>query len=140
MVCDNLYYLNQFLEKEDNPKKLVTVNVPWYARHPMQDVLQMQGLSKISISHWGAGKKCFRSAEAPLNAVMAMPVDDYAWTYDWVNCGNCLKFNVGNELDPIYTFLNVAPLYDIYVNGVENCRKYYLPNYNNHLEKLINSL
>jgi hypothetical protein len=140
MVCDNLFYLNGFLQHETNPKKWVTVNVPHFARHPMNEIFGVQGLAKISISHWGAGKKCFRSAEAPLNAVMCMPKDNYAWTHEWKHDKNCVLFDNKEPMLMIAAAAMSNDLYDIYVNGVETCRKYYLPNYINHLEKLINGI
>lgn len=139
MVCDNLYYLNGFLQHEENPKKWVTTNVPHFNRHPMNEVLGVNGMAKISISHWGAGKKCFRNCEASLNAVMALPFDNYAWTFDWVHGGNCIKFYLENTVEQLVNH-GCADLYEVYKNGVETCRKYYLPNYCRHLEKLINEL
>lgn len=139
MVCDNLYYLDGFLKHESNPKKWLTLNVPHFSRHPMQEVLQVQGLSKISISHFGAGKKCFRSAESPLNSVMAMPFEDYAWSFEWVSMVNCIRFGINkDEIGKLNSLTDRYYLYEIYVNGVETCRKYYLPNYLAHIEKIIN--
>jgi hypothetical protein len=140
MVCDNLYYLNGFLQHEGNPKKWVTINVPHFARHPMNEIFGVQGLAKISVSHWGAGKKCFRSSESPLNSVMAMPFDDYAWSFEWNHGWNCLMFHTGQEIEHLVDDIQRKNLYDIYVNGVENCRRYYLPNYIKHLENLINGI
>ena len=58
-VCDNLYYLNPFLQEESNPRKFVTVNVPHYARQPIENILAINGLSKLSVSMRGSGRKCF---------------------------------------------------------------------------------
>jgi hypothetical protein len=140
MVCDNLYYLNKFMEHETNPKKWGAFHIPWFSRHPMPDLLQVQGLSKLSISMGGAGLKCFRSAESPLNSIMCLPNDDYSWTYEWEHGENCLRFSEENAVEEIANFLNRDDLYRIYVHGVANARQYYLPNYINHLEKLINGL
>lgn len=140
MVCDNLLYLSKFIEQESNPKKWASINIPHYQRYAMEDVLNMQSLSKISISHWGAGKKCFRSAESPLNSIMALPYDDYAWTYEWESGINCLKFHLWSTIFEIESYLrSPGDLYGIYREGVETCRNYYMPNYCNHLEKLINN-
>lgn len=136
MVCDNLYYLNGFLEHELNPKKWVTVNTPHYHRHPMQDILGINSLAKISLSHFGAGMKCFRSSESPINSLMAMPKNDLAWTFDW-NETNCLQVPIGVEVPHINAALQKGELYERYVNGVENCKNYFLPKYINHLEKTI---
>jgi hypothetical protein len=137
MVCDNLYYLNGFLEHEPNKNKWVTVNTPHYHRHPMQDILGVNGLSKISLSHFGAGMKCFRTSEASLNSLMAMPINNLAWSFDW-NDSNCILFQIGVEVPTLNIELHKENLYERYVNCVENCKNYYLPNYISHLEKIIN--
>lgn len=140
MVCDNLFYLQKFIQHEENEKKWATINIPWYARHNMADILNVQAMAKISVSMPGAGKKCFRHSESPLNSVMAMVHDKMAWSFPWVDGENCLSLVLEKEIPLLEYHLDQTSLYDIYVNGVENCRKYYLPNYLNHLEKLINGL
>jgi hypothetical protein len=141
MVCDNLFYIQKFLEQEENPKKWLSVNISHYVRHPMPDILNIQGLSKVSISMPGAGRKCFRHSESPLNSVMAMANEGFAWSFDWADGYNCIMFDIGDEIKLINRWLENRPkdLYEIYRNGVDNVRRYYLPNYANHLEKLINN-
>lgn len=140
MVCDNLYYLNKFVEHESNPNKWVSAHIPWFSRHPMPDILQVQGLAKLSISMGGAGVKCFRNSESCLNAIMCLPNDNYAWTHDWVHGENCLRFDKENIVAQISGFLCREDLYSIYVKGVDTARKYFLPNYLLKIEKTINEI
>jgi len=70
VVCDNISNIVPFIQKEDNPKKWVTANTPWYARHDMNIITSVNTLSKISISIAGAGRHCFRHSESPMASVM----------------------------------------------------------------------
>ena len=140
IVCDNVAFVNAFISKETHHKKWVTANVPWYARYEMSTILGLSGISKISCSWAGAGRKCFRHTESSVNSVMAMWDDGLEWSFDWVNNVNCIKCEEGKEIEAIAEALGNPYLYEIYLAGVEQCRRYYLPNYIEHLEKIINSL
>jgi hypothetical protein len=139
-VCDNIYYLNYFLQHESHPKKWFTANIPHYARVPMEEILKVNGISKISISPAGAGRGCFRHAESPINSVMLMWNDWIAWPYEWKEGENCLKCYEGFEIQAIIKALNQPDkLYEIYLSGVETCKKYYWENYiNDYILPLIN--
>lgn len=136
-ICDNLFYLEYFLKEERSTNKWVTVNIPHYARQPIENVLAINMLSKLSVSHNGSGRKCFRSAESPANSVMVTEENDLAWAFDWVDGENCIKFNTGDEIKAIEQALANPNLYDIYVNGVENANKYNHVNYIPYLKKII---
>ena len=131
-VCDNLYYLNAFLEHEKNPKKWFTANVPHYSRLPIKQIINVTGNAKISLSPAGAGRKCFRHMEASMNSTMLMWEDEIAWTYEWEHNANCLISKEGEEIETIQQALNNPDLYEIYLAGVENCRKYELNTYINN--------
>jgi len=134
-VCDNLYYLNPFLQEESNPRKFVTVNVPHYARQPIENILAVNGLSKLSVSMRGSGRKCFRHAESPSNSVMVTEANDLAWQFDWVDGVNCIKFfDIFHDINKA---LENPSLYDIYVEGVNNANKYHYTNYFQHINKII---
>lgn len=136
-VCDNLHHLHKFLEEEKG-NKWVTVNIPHYARLPMDGILSVNGLSKISISPDGAGLKCFRHSESPLNSIMAMPKNYLAWSYGWTDMLNCIEYKDGIAIETIQDYLQKDYLYQIYVAGVENAKNYYLPNYiKNYIEPII---
>ena len=138
-VCDNVLNAPLFLEKEDNPKKVLTANVPWYARHSMEIITKINELSKISISVGGCGRHCFRHSESPMASVMYMWEDGIKYSYPWINGVNCIKSEPGKELETIMAALNNHNLYDIYVQGVNNCQNYVLKNYvQNYLEPIIN--
>lgn len=150
-VCDSFYNINSFIENEKGHRKWITINTPHYVRFPMEDssqpnnlgiVLQINGLSKLSVCLWGAGRKCFRTTgESPLNSVMILPEDNFAYTFEWVDGVNCIKIqNVKNPFPEIEAATHRTDLYEIYKNGVATCEKYYLPNYVTHIEKIINSV
>jgi hypothetical protein len=139
-VCDNLMYLPQFLQNESG-KKMVTANIPHYCRIPIEGILGVNGMSKISAALPGAGRKTFRgTGESPVNSVVMMMEDNLAYSYEWKNNFNCLKFKeFGEELDTMEEALNNPNLYDIYVNCVKNCENYLINNYKTkYIERIIN--
>lgn len=137
-VCDNVYYIDKFLQEEKG-EKWVTLWIPHYERVDVNDLLKINGISKLSLSWPGAGFKCFRTAEAPVNSVMVMWENNYAFSYDW-NETNCILVQPGKELEGIDKALNNPLLYEIYLAGIKNCNKYRIDNYiNNYLLTLINN-
>jgi hypothetical protein len=140
-VIDNFYHFEQGLKDYAESKKVwATVCVPHFARIPMEQVLYINGLSKLSVSLPGAGVKCFRSAEAPINSIMVMQKDNLAWSYPWDET-NSMQVPIGNTMDDIRG-LNGSPeipvieaalkrtdLHDIYRKGIENLENYRLDNY-----------
>lgn len=136
-VCDNIYYVGQFLRQETCPNKWVTLNVPHFARHDLGEILGINGLSKLSISEPGAGVKCFRHSESPVNSIMAMPYDNMLWTYPWEHGVNCIKYRRGFEVQDLDEALARPDLYEIYLRGIETVRKYQWDNYKIHIENTI---
>lgn len=135
--CDNLYYINQYLN-EERGEKWITLWIPHWARIEIQGILQINNLSKLSLSWAGAGFKCFRSAEAPLNSIMVMHENKFAWSFPWNNT-NCIFVEQGKEIEGIENALQRTDLYEIYKAGVENSKNYMLPKYIEHLTQLINN-
>ena len=129
-----------------------TIQVPHYARIPMEEVLKVNGKSKLSVSLPGAGIKCFRSSESPINSCMVMRDDPLCWSYAWFINQNCIKIPFDYDFDvirgakdqwrgieTIEEALQNENLYDIYVEGVRTLEKYRLPNYiSNYIEPTIN--
>ncbi len=140
-VLDNVHYLAGFLQYESNPKKWMTVNIPWYCRYPMEDFIKINGMAKISVSIAGAGRSCFRHAESPVNAVMLMWDDKTAWHQkDWIHGVNCIKCKQGEEIETILEWLNKPDeLYDVYMNGVVTVDRFRFENYVPYLENIINN-
>lgn len=136
IVCDNFYNISGFLQNESNPHKWVTINTPHYARFQIENILNINGLSKLSVCMFGAGRKCFRHTESPSNSVMILPYDTMAWTFAWKSGVNCIRLD-GINSTRILDATKRSDLYEIYKAGVETCRKYYLPNYVRHLENII---
>jgi hypothetical protein len=138
-VCDNIYYLNGFLQNESG-EKWVSLWIPHYHRIDIKELLFYNGLSKLSLSWPGAGFKCFRSSESPINSTMVMWQNNYAWSYDW-NKTNCILVEPQKELEGIDKALQREDLYDVYVAGVENCKKYKINEYiKNYIEPKISQL
>lgn len=141
VVCDNISNIVPFIQKEDNPNKWVTANVPYYARHDMNIITSVNTLSKISISISGAGRHCFRHSESPMASIMYMWGSGIKYSYEWINGVNCIMSEQGKEIETIIEALKNPNLYDIYVKGVENCRNYSVDNYRkNYIEPIINKL
>lgn len=136
-VCDNMYYINHYLQ-EEHGEKWITLWIPHYARVEIQSLLQINNLSKLSLSWAGAGFKCFRTAEAPVNSIMVMHKNNFAWSFGWDE-SNCILVEPKKEIEGIEQALKRKDLYQVYKAGVENAKKYMLPNYTNHLSDLINN-
>lgn len=137
--CDNVYYINQYL-KEEQGEKWITLWIPHWARIEIDKLMPVNNISKLSLSWEGAGFKCFRHSEAPVNSVMVMHKNDFAWAYGW-DKSNCILVEHGKEIEGIEAALNNPNLYNIYLRGVENCDKYRIENYiKNYIEPLINSI
>ena len=140
-LCDNVGALNAFLVAEQNPRKWFAANIPHYARLPIQTINTINGNAKISISMPGAGIVCFRHCEAPMNAVMLMKNDGMAFPFEWIDGKNCIMFpDFGTEIETAVEALSREDLYDMYVEGVENCRKYQLDNFTKHFSEKIKAV
>lgn len=137
-VCDNLYYMAAFLEQEQG-EKWGTLWIPHWARIDVEKLMFLNNISKLSLSWEGAGNKCFRSAEAPVNSVMVMHKNNLAWSFQWDE-SNCILVEHGKEIEGIEEALSDEYLYNVYLEGVQNCDKYRLENYIPYLEKLINNV
>lgn len=65
--------------------------VPHYRRIPIEMINLMQSQSRITVSCYGAGIKCWRSAEAGYNSLAAHQDPDLVrWAYRWVDGVNCI--------------------------------------------------
>lgn len=113
---------------------------PYYDRAPMSIIAMMQQDAKIGVSLPGAGRKCFRSAEAPVGSIMAAPsLDGLAWSYPWehsenfIGLWNCSEDN----FDWLNKYVRELSLYPIYLAGQETIRKYQTKTY---IENYINPL
>lgn len=135
--CDNVYYVNQYLQNEIG-EKWVTMWIPHWARIDINNLLAINGLSKLSLSWPGAGFKCFRHSESPVNSTMVMHKNDFAWAYDWDE-SNCVLVDFGKEIEGIENALVNKNLHEIYLKGVETAAKYKVDNYiNDYILPMIN--
>lgn len=136
-VADNIYYFTGFMENEKG-KKYASMHIPHYYRHPIESILEINGLAKVGIAPFGAGRKTFRAAEVSANSVMLMWEDNMAWGAEWVGGFNCIKCRQGEEVEGI-EFWTQKNLYPLYVEGVKTWHKYYTKNYiSNYIEPIIN--
>jgi hypothetical protein len=135
-VCDNVYYINDYLRNEQG-EKWITLWIPHYHRIDLKNLMAVNNISKLSLSWAGAGFKCFRTMESPVNSVMVMTKNNFAWSHNWDET-NCILVEPGKEIEGIEEALKNPNLYDIYLKGVENVDKYRLKNYIPFLENIIN--
>lgn len=140
-INDNVYQIQNFLAEESNPKKWVTLYMPHYSRIDISNLLGINGFSKLSVSLFGAGRKCFRTTgESPVNSLMVMQKSESCYTYEWEHGVNCLMFpETKVDVTLLDEFLKRDDLYEIYCKGVETINRYKIHNYiNNHIQPIIN--
>jgi hypothetical protein len=130
----------------------------YQAHVPIGTVLSKQSESKITIALEGAGIKCQRHCEAPVNSVMAMQDIAMRETYPWIDGINCIRlpYEPGGEgsfivptgrgvvkVDAAIEKLNghladLDRLFSIFEAGIDNAERYSLVNYmKNHIGKAI---
>lgn len=135
-VCDNIYYIDQYLKQEQG-EKWINMWIPHWARIDIEKVMPANNLSKLSLSWPGAGFKCFRTGESSANSVMVMHKNNFAWSHKWDE-SNCILVEPGKEIEGIEDALKDPYLYEVYIGGMNNVDKYRLNNYIPYLENLIN--
>jgi len=136
-LVDNLYYLQGYLNEGIHKHLWVSVNIPHFARLPLEQLLAFNNLSKLSLSMPGCGKTCFRHSEAPINSVMVMEDSGISFPFPWIHGENCIMYKGDDTIPAIKEALQRDDLYDIYLRGIENIDKYRISNYNLYLENLI---
>lgn len=117
--------------------QLALLYQPFYNRLPLARVFELQSQAKVTISLFGAGNKCFRSAEAGQNSVVAHQAPEtLEWAIPWVDGINCLalpnkpgsgeEFDVGGAVEKLYHWLRVVQgsLYSVYVQSVLTTQQY----------------
>jgi len=137
-VADNMYYLQGFLN-ESSKRLWVSAHIPHFARVEMQQLLHINGMSKLALSMPGCGKHCFRDGEVPVNSVMVLQDNDIAFPVgmEWIDGVNCIRYKGVNPIPAIESALKREDLYDIYLKGIETIDKYRPHNYNKYIEDLI---
>lgn len=135
-ICDNIYYIGDFLVNESNKNKWVSVCIPHYKRIDISQILSINGISKLSLSMKGCGSKCFRHSESPVNSIMVMEDEGLKFTYDWIHGENCIMYK-GDPIPAIEEALKRTDLYNIYRRGIENAQQYQIERYTKHIESVI---
>ncbi len=133
-------------EKNSHFGKIAMFYKPCYVRMPFNDMMEIYKQSKIGISLWGSGRKCFRDTEIPFNCVLAIQESNYHYSYPWIHDINCimlpnkilengyLQIDEKKSIETINNYLGCSDkLYEIYIAGRNNCMNYrmdtYLANY-----------
>lgn len=124
-----------------NDKAILLLYRPWYLRVPFVNLYKK---SKIVLSIFGVGRKCCRDAEACVSSVMALQDKECHFAFPWIDGKNCITLpnKTNNDKEPglhideinatkkIFEYLNnPKKLYEIYLNGIENAKNYYIDNY-----------
>lgn len=148
-VCDNIYQYMDFMHHEKGSKKIVSFHMPFYGRVDISELMKINIASKISISLFGCGVKCFRSTgESIVNSVCLLPEDKLAYSYPLEHGENCIRFSINNDVTGLKNEWHVCEameqalrrkdLYDIYIQGKKAADWYRIDNYSKYLENLIN--
>lgn len=144
IISNHLHLVN---EKKENPNGLMVFSsyTPHHSRMDMNSILEIQKISKISVSLNGCGVKCFRHSESPVNSLMALQENELEWTYEW-NETNSISLpnekdspiiDCRRSIEKLIFLLRESNLYDRYVKGVENNKLYKQKTYINELLKRI---
>lgn len=138
-VCDNIYFLEKFMQEEKG-EKWVSLWSPHYYRFDISELLKINGMSKLSISLPGAGKKCFRSTgESCCNSLMVHQSDKLAWSYPWDE-SNSVPVDAGNEIELINKALDWEYKYVYYRSCMQNAEMYRVEPYiKNYILPIINA-
>jgi len=80
-----------------NPRKWISIHSPHTNRRHIQEVLQWQYQSKCSVTLPGAGVKCFRSTESPVNAIPVTLQDKAVWSIPWKHGVNCIRLKTRQQ-------------------------------------------
>lgn len=104
--------------------------VPHYRRIPITEILWWQDRTKVSISMFGAGRKCFRNAESSYNCVMAQQAPgSVEWSYPWTqeNSVRLAECNEVQAVEDLFYWLRMdqGRLHPTYLKGMENNRRYH---------------
>lgn len=117
-------------------------------RMPFEEMMAMQGQSKITATLEGSGVVCMRHFEGGINSVLCLHGFQMLETYPWIEGENCLKLpylseggeynrgvvDVPKAIAYLEGWLQNPKLYEVYVNCVENAAKYSMQHYcENHL-------
>jgi hypothetical protein len=132
--------------KSTQSNKIVLFLKPYFIRLHFNDMMDIYSQSKIAITMWGCGRKCFKDNETCFDSVMAMQDTTYEYAYPWIDSKNCImlpnkimddgayRIDEYKAIDIMNYYLNrPIELYDIYLSGKENWKHYridkYLTNY-----------
>lgn len=144
-LIDNIYHIVGAINEVNGSRKIwASILTPSHSRFPLSRIIDLQSGAKITVSLPGAGVKCFRHSEAPVNSIMFMQEDNLAWSFPWIKGENCLKVDIGEDFESIkgsngcpeiaiLELLHLHPdtldLYQIYLQGLDNIDRYRIGRY-----------
>lgn len=144
IISNHLHLVN---EKKENPNSILIYSSysPHHSRLDINSILELQKISKISISLNGCGVKCFRHSESSFNSLMALQENDLEWTYKWddenaivlPNINNSLLIDSDKSIEKMLNLINEGNLYERYLKCVKTNIIYNKKTYINELLKRI---
>jgi hypothetical protein len=121
------------VEKTSTKKVWAPIHTHHSVRAPINKIIEWNERSKISVSLYGCGRKCFRHAEC-VGTIMAKQDDGLSWAHPWKHGENCILLREDFLFDDLYSATLRDDLYEIYVACNENMRHYLSKNYiDNHI-------
>jgi len=121
------------VEKTRTKKIWAPIHTHHSARLPINKIIEWNEKSKISVSLYGCGRKCFRHGEC-VGTIMAKQDDGLSWAHPWKHGENCVLLKEDNLFEDLYSATMRDDLYEIYVACNNNMRHYLSENYiNNHV-------
>lgn len=140
-LVSSIDHVSTCLQRGDK-RMVVLLHIPDFARVPIEQILMLQSLSKITVSLNGAGVCCFRDTESSYNSVLARQENNKQWTYPWIERINAIGLpNKKNGLiDEAWSYSRLMGhledregLYNIYLHGTANWKNYEVNNYSNYI-------
>ena len=122
-------------ENISGPLKMCSVHAPHFARIDVREVQKFCRMSQIGVIMNGAGVKTFRDAECAQDLLMARPYNLLAWTYPWdetnsIVLPDCQTVESAQKAIKVIMDSIMRPdIYDIYMAGQDNARRYRHENY-----------
>lgn len=113
----------QWQEGRFSGRVWATIHCPHWTRRHISEILEWQLRSKVTVAMPGNGVKTFRHAET-VGTLMALPNDNLAWSYPWINEENCIRLTPHFEFATLEDAIRTCDLYPMYLAGQENLRKY----------------
>jgi hypothetical protein len=120
-------YVSSYEQIHHCPAKRIwaSLHCPWWCRKDYKtEILPIQCQSKLTVSLFGNGIKCFRSSEAPVGGIMALVEDNLAWSFPWIDNYNSIRLRPNYMHEDISSALEKDNLYDTYLKSQDTIDQY----------------